>query len=138
MVDHRWNALLVQVGAIVKAQGKHITRLDEVTKVQAQLITNLTETVEDQNDELVWLKQVVIALYPRNEYGLTEAEARLAHACIQIGLHGMDQSQWSQWKPWPLCHCQRDTEASEDARALYISDEAPLFDRITTVDETDS
>ncbi len=130
--------LLTQVGAIVQTQGKHITRLDELTKVQAQIITNLTDAIESQDDDIALLKQTVIAMYPKNEYGLTEAEARLAHACIQIGLYGMDQSQWSHWKPWPLCHCQRDSEASQDARALHTSDETPLFDRITNTNETDS
>lgn len=121
-------AILSELGHLLQGVATNVIRHDELLRVQAKLIKDLCERVDELEHQTELAKSTINALWPRNQYGLTESEARLAHACIQIGLHGTEPSRWSQWKPWPLCHCQRDPEASEDARALDHVEKVRIYD----------
>ena len=50
-------SLLQEMGNIVDAQGKHITRLDELTKTQAQLIEGMAEELDEvhKRQDAHWL-----------------------------------------------------------------------------------
>ncbi len=126
--------VLRQIMAIVESQQDRVRGLESTIEDHKSFTLSLHRAYERlmedyaSFDELVELADV---LQHRNQYGMTEAEARLAHLCIQVGLHGLDERKWSRWEPWPLCHCQADLEASADAAILRDQPyESPLIDRL--------
>lgn len=107
--------LLIELSGHTEGMAHDVTRHEDIIQAQAKLIISLTNQVERLSDEMDAAKTAIQALYPRNEYGLTEGEARFAHGAISV----LSDGKTPDWKPWPKCHCIRDPEASQDARALY-------------------
>lgn len=88
----------------------------EVIRLMRDELQLVGDVADANQDDINRIRAVLRRLEDRNEYGLSESEARFVHDSLDV-LLGRGETPF---RPWPQCHCQLSPDASSMAPALHF------------------